>query len=109
MQSEFSTGAASSFACRCTRNKAGFGIPVGQRRGGARHHPFGGQQCNPDSTRQGQRPSRSTARRRSAAGQRLDKYSSVPAVFGLVQAGHIEPAALVEKLAAVVREKAERA
>jgi hypothetical protein len=43
--------------------------------------------------------------------KRLDKYSSVlRAVFELVQAElHLEPAALAEKLAAVVRDKAERA
>jgi len=43
--------------------------------------------------------------------KRLDKYSSVlRAMFELVRAElHIEPAALAEKLAAVVREKAERA
>jgi hypothetical protein len=43
--------------------------------------------------------------------KRLDKYSNVlRAVFELVRAElHIEPAALTEKLAAVVREKAERA
>src|SRR5262245_53610474 len=44
-------------------------------------------------------------------GKRLDKYGCVlRAVFELVRAElHIEPAALAEKLAAVVREKAERA
>jgi hypothetical protein len=43
--------------------------------------------------------------------KRLDKCSSVlQAVFELVRAElHIEPAALVEKVAAVLREKAERA
>jgi hypothetical protein len=43
--------------------------------------------------------------------KRLDKYSSVlRAVFELVRAElRLEPAALAEKLAAVVREKAERA
>jgi flagellar biosynthesis/type III secretory pathway protein FliH len=43
--------------------------------------------------------------------KRLDKCSSVlQAVFELVRAElHLEPAALVEKLAAVLREKAERA
>jgi hypothetical protein len=43
--------------------------------------------------------------------KRLDKYSSVlRAVFELMRAElNLEPAALVEKLAAVVREKAERA
>jgi hypothetical protein len=43
--------------------------------------------------------------------KRLDKYSNVlKAVFELMRAElHIEPAALAEKLAAVVREKAERA
>ena len=44
-------------------------------------------------------------------GKRLDKCSSVlRAVFELMRAElHLEPAALAEKLAAVVREKAERA
>ena len=43
--------------------------------------------------------------------KRLDKYGNVlRAVFELVRAElHLEPAALVEKLAAVVRERAERA
>jgi hypothetical protein len=43
--------------------------------------------------------------------KRLDKFGNVlRAVFELVRAElHIEPAALAEKLAAVVREKAERA
>jgi hypothetical protein len=43
--------------------------------------------------------------------KRVDKYSSVlRAMFELMQAElHIEPAALTEKLAGVVRDKAERA
>ena len=43
--------------------------------------------------------------------KRLDKHSNVlRAVFELVRAElHLEPAALAEKLAAVVRERAERA
>ncbi len=43
--------------------------------------------------------------------KRLDRYGNVlRAVFELVRAElHLEPAALVEKLAAVVRERAERA